>query len=96
VRICARAFELFVRQAEEAQINSEFPTFGLGLLRRALAAGYGQEEAGAVVKVLRAGAQLFKYGQKIGHHPPQLKPTFRHLPISSHVIFLTICPTPKA
>jgi hypothetical protein len=92
VRICARAFELFVRQAEEAQINSEFPTFGRGTL----AAGYGQEEAGAVVKVLRAGAQLFKYGQKIGHHSPQLKPTFRHLPISSHVIFLTICPTPKA
>jgi 3-hydroxyisobutyrate dehydrogenase-like beta-hydroxyacid dehydrogenase len=56
VRICAKGFELFVRQAREAQINSEFPTFGLGLFRKAMAAGYGEEEAGALIKVLRGGA----------------------------------------
>jgi hypothetical protein len=54
VRICARAFELFVRQAREAQINGEFPSFGLGLFKRALAAGYGEEEAAALIKVFRA------------------------------------------
>ncbi len=54
----AEAFELFVRQAREAQINSEFPTFGLGIFRRAVAAGYGEEEAAAVIKVLRGGAEF--------------------------------------
>ena len=53
VRICARAFDLFVRQAREAGINSEFPAFGLGVFMRALAAGYSEEEAGALIKVLR-------------------------------------------
>jgi 3-hydroxyisobutyrate dehydrogenase-like beta-hydroxyacid dehydrogenase len=54
VLTCAGGFELFSRQAREAQINSEFPAFGLGLLRRAVAAGYGGEEVAAVIKVLRA------------------------------------------
>jgi hypothetical protein len=36
-----------------AVINTEFPAFGLGLFNRALAAGYGEEEAGALIKVLR-------------------------------------------
>jgi len=53
VTTCAGAFELFVRQAGEARINSEFPTFGLGLLKRAVAAGYGDEEFAALIKVLR-------------------------------------------
>jgi 3-hydroxyisobutyrate dehydrogenase-like beta-hydroxyacid dehydrogenase len=53
VRICAKAMELFVREAREAQISSEFPTFGLGLFGKALAAGYGEEAVGAVIKVLR-------------------------------------------
>jgi 3-hydroxyisobutyrate dehydrogenase-like beta-hydroxyacid dehydrogenase len=53
VRICAKAMELFVRQAHETQINAEFPMFGLGLFTKAMAAGYGEEAVGAVIKVLR-------------------------------------------
>jgi 3-hydroxyisobutyrate dehydrogenase-like beta-hydroxyacid dehydrogenase len=55
VRICAKAFELFVRQAREARINSDFPEFGMGIFKKAMAAGYGEEEVGAVIKALRAG-----------------------------------------
>jgi 3-hydroxyisobutyrate dehydrogenase-like beta-hydroxyacid dehydrogenase len=55
VRICAKGFELFVRQAREARINSEFPMFGLGIFEKAMAAGYGEEAAGAVIKALRNG-----------------------------------------
>jgi 3-hydroxyisobutyrate dehydrogenase-like beta-hydroxyacid dehydrogenase len=51
--ICARGFEGIVQQAREARINSEFPTFALGLLRRAIAAGHGEEDFGALIKVLR-------------------------------------------
>ena len=38
VKTCTVAFELFVKQAREARINSEFPTFGLGLFKKATAA----------------------------------------------------------
>jgi hypothetical protein len=33
----------------------ECSMIGLGLFKRAVTAGYGEEEAGAVIKVLRAG-----------------------------------------
>jgi 3-hydroxyisobutyrate dehydrogenase-like beta-hydroxyacid dehydrogenase len=56
VKTCTVAFELFMKQAREARINSEFPTFGLGLFKKAMAAGYGEEEVAAVIKVLREGA----------------------------------------
>jgi 3-hydroxyisobutyrate dehydrogenase-like beta-hydroxyacid dehydrogenase len=56
VKTCTVAFELFVKQAREAGINSEFPTFALGLFKRAMAAGYGEEEVAALIKVLRGGA----------------------------------------
>jgi 3-hydroxyisobutyrate dehydrogenase-like beta-hydroxyacid dehydrogenase len=56
VSICARFFESLARQAREAGINSEFPAFGLGLFKRAVAAGHGEEEAAALIKVLREGA----------------------------------------
>ena len=56
VKTCTVAFELFVKQAREARINSEFPTFGLGLFKKAMAAGHGEEEVAALVKVLRGGA----------------------------------------
>lgn len=49
------AVEAIVRQAREAGINSEFPTFVLGLFKKAMAAGYAEEEAAAVIKVLRGG-----------------------------------------
>jgi 3-hydroxyisobutyrate dehydrogenase-like beta-hydroxyacid dehydrogenase len=53
VRICAKAFELYMRQAREARINSDFPKFGLGIFKKAMAAGYGEEAVGAVIKALR-------------------------------------------
>ena len=33
-----------------------FPTFALGLFKRAMAAGYGEEEFAALIKVLRKDA----------------------------------------
>jgi 3-hydroxyisobutyrate dehydrogenase-like beta-hydroxyacid dehydrogenase len=53
VSICAAWFESTARQAREAEINSEFPTFGLRIFQRAVAAGYAEESAAAVIKVLR-------------------------------------------
>jgi hypothetical protein len=54
VKMCAAGFETFARQAREAGISSEFPDFAVGLSKRALAAGFGDEEFGAVIKVLRS------------------------------------------
>jgi 3-hydroxyisobutyrate dehydrogenase-like beta-hydroxyacid dehydrogenase len=56
VKTCTVAFELFVKQAGQARINSEFPTFALGLSKRAMAAGYAEEEFAALIKVLRRAA----------------------------------------
>jgi hypothetical protein len=56
VKTCTVGFELFVKQAREARINSVFPTFGLGLFKKAMAAGHGEEEVAALIKVLRGGA----------------------------------------
>jgi 3-hydroxyisobutyrate dehydrogenase-like beta-hydroxyacid dehydrogenase len=56
VKTCTVAFELFVKHVREAGINSEFPTFGLGLFKKAMAAGYGEEEVAALIKALRGGA----------------------------------------
>jgi hypothetical protein len=33
--------------------------------------------------------------EKVGHHSSRVKATFRHLPISGRVIFVTISPKPK-
>jgi 3-hydroxyisobutyrate dehydrogenase-like beta-hydroxyacid dehydrogenase len=57
VKTCTVAFELSVKHAREARINAEFPTFALGLSKRATAAGYGEEEFAALIKVLREGDQ---------------------------------------
>jgi 3-hydroxyisobutyrate dehydrogenase-like beta-hydroxyacid dehydrogenase len=54
VKTCTVGFELFVKHAREARINAEFPTFALALSRRAMAAGHGEEEFAALIKVLRA------------------------------------------
>ncbi len=56
IRTCAAAIDLMVRQAHEAGINAEFPTFALGVFRKAEAAGYAEEDVGALVKVLRGRA----------------------------------------
>lgn len=53
LKISVEATERLVQTAEAAQINTEFPTFASGLFKRAMAAGYGNEEAAALIKVLR-------------------------------------------
>jgi 3-hydroxyisobutyrate dehydrogenase-like beta-hydroxyacid dehydrogenase len=53
LRISVEATERLVQTAQAAQINTEFPTFASGLFKRAVAEGYGNEEAAALVKVLR-------------------------------------------
>jgi 3-hydroxyisobutyrate dehydrogenase-like beta-hydroxyacid dehydrogenase len=53
VKTCTVGFELFAKQARESGINPEFPAFALGLSKRAMAAGYGDEEFAALIKVLR-------------------------------------------
>lgn len=53
LKISVEATERLVRTAQAAQINAEFPTFASDLFKRAMAAGYGDEEAAALVKVLR-------------------------------------------
>jgi 3-hydroxyisobutyrate dehydrogenase-like beta-hydroxyacid dehydrogenase len=54
--ISVEATERLLQTAREAQINTEFPTFAAGIFKRALSAGYGDEEVAAVVKVLRQSA----------------------------------------
>jgi 3-hydroxyisobutyrate dehydrogenase-like beta-hydroxyacid dehydrogenase len=54
VKTCTVAFERFVQHARDARINAEFPTFGLGLFKTATAAGHGEEEVAALIKVFRA------------------------------------------
>jgi 3-hydroxyisobutyrate dehydrogenase-like beta-hydroxyacid dehydrogenase len=44
-----------LRQARDARINAEIPTFTSDLLQRAIAAGYGEEEVASLIKVLRGG-----------------------------------------
>lgn len=56
VQTCTLGAELFVKQAQEAGINAEYPNFAFGLFQKAVAAGYGREELGAVIKVLRSKA----------------------------------------
>jgi 3-hydroxyisobutyrate dehydrogenase-like beta-hydroxyacid dehydrogenase len=56
VKTCTVGVELFVKHAREARINAEFPSFGLGLFKKAMSAGYGEEEVAGLIKVLRGGA----------------------------------------
>lgn len=53
VDTCMGTVKLFMQQAREAGINSEFPAFAQKLFQKALDAGYGSEELGALIKVLR-------------------------------------------
>lgn len=53
VRTCTAAFDLLIRHAREAGINSEFPEFGARIFRRAVDAGHGKDDVAAVIKVLR-------------------------------------------
>ena len=40
-------------QARDAEMSSEFPNFISGMFKRAIAAGYGEEDVAALIKVLR-------------------------------------------
>jgi len=51
------------RQAENQDINSEFPDFILGLYQRAAAAGYRQQDTAALVKLLRKTAASTEQGR---------------------------------
>lgn len=51
--ISVEATERILQTAKEAGINTEFPTFAAGILKRAAEAGYGNEEFAAIVKLLR-------------------------------------------
>lgn len=53
INMCMTTVELFMEQAREAGINNEFPVFAQGLFKKALDAGYGHEELGALIKVMR-------------------------------------------
>lgn len=53
LKISVEATERLVQTAQAAQINTEFPRFAAGLFQRAMVAGYGNEEAAALIKVLR-------------------------------------------
>lgn len=48
--------QLLVQQAKEAGISTELPVFAASLFKRAMDAGYGQEEHAAIIKVLRKNA----------------------------------------
>ncbi|KAK9762913.1 hypothetical protein K7432_010875 [Basidiobolus ranarum] len=53
VNVCALSVGLLIKQAQEAGINSSIPTFAHDLFKKAMDAGYGDEEFGALIKVLR-------------------------------------------
>ncbi|MEO6398197.1 MAG: NAD(P)-binding domain-containing protein [Tepidiformaceae bacterium] len=49
----AAGLSLWVQDSQSRGINAEFPEFLDGLLKRAVAAGYGDEELSALIKLLR-------------------------------------------
>jgi 3-hydroxyisobutyrate dehydrogenase-like beta-hydroxyacid dehydrogenase len=53
LRISVEATERLAHAAREAGINAEFPTFAAELFKRADAAGHGEEEVAAIIKLLR-------------------------------------------
>lgn len=53
VNMCMSTLNLLMEQAREAGITNEFPAFAHGLFKKAVDAGYGHEEVGALIKVMR-------------------------------------------
>ena len=53
LRTYAAPINAWVEQSKERGINAEFPALIDGWLQRAMAAGYGDEEISAIIKVLR-------------------------------------------
>jgi 3-hydroxyisobutyrate dehydrogenase-like beta-hydroxyacid dehydrogenase len=56
LRISVEATERLAQAARESGIDSELPTLASRLFRKAMAAGHGDEEVAAVIKLLRASA----------------------------------------
>ncbi len=56
LKISVEATERLAQTAREGGINSEFPTFASGFFKKAVAAGYENEEVAALIKVFRGGA----------------------------------------
>jgi len=50
------ALQRIQNQARDAGINREVPDFISGFFKRAIAAGYGDEDIAAIIKVMRAGS----------------------------------------
>jgi 3-hydroxyisobutyrate dehydrogenase-like beta-hydroxyacid dehydrogenase len=57
LRISVEATERLARASRESGLNAEIPELASDLFKRALAAGYGDEEVAALIKVLRASAK---------------------------------------
>jgi len=53
VNMCMSTLNLLMKQAREAGITNEFPAFAHGLFKKAVDAGFGHEEVGALIKVMR-------------------------------------------
>jgi 3-hydroxyisobutyrate dehydrogenase-like beta-hydroxyacid dehydrogenase len=53
LELWASGIERIVQQAQDSQINGEFPLFTAALFHKAMAAGYGREEVSALFKVLQ-------------------------------------------
>lgn len=53
VKTCYNTVKLFMQHAQEAGITDELPRYMDPVFQKAIAAGYGDEELGAVIKVLR-------------------------------------------
>jgi 3-hydroxyisobutyrate dehydrogenase-like beta-hydroxyacid dehydrogenase len=80
LRISVEATERLAQAAREAGINAEVPTFASALFQRAVAAGYGEEEVAALIKVFRAnpGAatrQPITRSRKRDRHPEATRNT---------------------
>ena len=54
LKISVEATERLAQEAREDGINSEFPTFVSKLFQKAAAAGHGDEEVAALIKVFRS------------------------------------------
>jgi 3-hydroxyisobutyrate dehydrogenase-like beta-hydroxyacid dehydrogenase len=58
LRISVEATERLAQAARAAGINAELPTLVSSLFKRAIVAGYGQEEVAAIIKVLRDNVEV--------------------------------------
>lgn len=54
VRAWNEVLQRIQRQAEDAEIDNGFPEFAAGIIERAIAKGYGDEDIAALIKVIRA------------------------------------------